>query len=58
MDPLSADADPRLSAALQRVRELELELAQTKLEHVEAACRNQVGFILRNCTFCCLQAWL
>ncbi|XP_059481553.1 rab GTPase-activating protein 1-like isoform X2 [Neocloeon triangulifer] len=41
VDPLSVDADPRLVVALQRVRELELELAQTKLEHVEAACRNQ-----------------
>ncbi|XP_065346629.1 rab GTPase-activating protein 1-like isoform X4 [Cloeon dipterum] len=41
VDPLSADADPRLAQALQRVRELELELAQTKLEHVEAECRNQ-----------------
>lgn len=28
--------------ALERVRELELELAQTKLAHVEAECRNQV----------------
>lgn len=27
--------------ALQRVRELELELAQTKLAHVEAECKNQ-----------------
>jgi hypothetical protein len=44
VDPLSADADPRLGVALQRVRELELELAQTKLEHVEAECRNQVSF--------------
>lgn len=26
----------------ERVRELELELAQTKLAHVEAECRNQV----------------
>jgi Rab GTPase-activating protein 1 len=42
VDPLSVDADPRLKAALQRVRELELELAQTKLEHVEAECKNQV----------------
>lgn len=29
--------------ALERVRELELELAQTKLAHVEAECRNQVS---------------
>lgn len=26
----------------ERIRELELELAQTKLAHVEAECRNQV----------------
>ncbi|KAJ6641996.1 Rab GTPase-activating protein 1 [Pseudolycoriella hygida] len=32
--------DP-LNTALQRVRELELELAQTKLAHVEAECKNQ-----------------
>jgi hypothetical protein len=46
VDPLSAPAeenkDPRLVSAQQRVRELELELAQTKLAHVEAECRNQV----------------
>ncbi|XP_014214371.1 rab GTPase-activating protein 1-like isoform X2 [Copidosoma floridanum] len=33
--------DPILSRAQERVRELELELAQTKLAHVEAECRNQ-----------------
>lgn len=27
----------------ERIRELELELAQTKLAHVEAECRNQVS---------------
>lgn len=32
--------DP-LNVALLRVRELELELAQTKLAHVEAECKNQ-----------------
>lgn len=32
--------DP-LSLAQQRIRELELELAQTKLAHVEAECQNQ-----------------
>lgn len=32
--------DP-LTVALERVRELELELAQTKLAHVEAQCQNQ-----------------
>lgn len=32
--------DP-LNIALQRVRELELELAQTKLDKVEAECKNQ-----------------
>lgn len=35
--------DPVLSRAQERVRELELELAQTKLAHVEAECRNQVN---------------
>lgn len=30
------------SSADERIRELELELAQTKLAHVEAECRNQV----------------
>lgn len=29
------------SRAAERIRELELELAQTKLAHVEAECRNQ-----------------
>jgi hypothetical protein len=45
VDPLSAPqpADPKLAAAQQRIRELELELAQTKLAHVEAECRNQVS---------------
>lgn len=32
--------DP-LQNALQRIRELELELAQTKLAQVEAECKNQ-----------------
>lgn len=36
------------SKALERVRELELELAQTKLAHVEAECRNQVCNSLPN----------
>lgn len=30
------------SRVTERIRELELELAQTKLAHVEAECRNQV----------------
>jgi hypothetical protein len=34
--------DPQLTRAQERIRELELELAQTKLAHVEAECRNQV----------------
>lgn len=34
--------DPQLVRAQERIRELELELAQTKLAHVEAECRNQV----------------
>ncbi|XP_020707378.2 rab GTPase-activating protein 1-like isoform X3 [Athalia rosae] len=33
--------DPMLYRAQERVRELELELAQTKLAQVEAECRNQ-----------------
>ncbi|XP_017880898.1 rab GTPase-activating protein 1-like isoform X3 [Ceratina calcarata] len=36
--------DPMLHRVQERVRELELELAQTKLAHVEAECRNQLGF--------------
>lgn len=32
--------DP-LAVALERIRELELDLAQTKLAHVEAQCKNQ-----------------
>nr|CAD7266711.1 unnamed protein product [Timema shepardi] len=35
------DGDPQLVRAQERIRELELELAQTKLAHVEAECRNQ-----------------
>lgn len=30
-----------MNVALTRIRELELELAQTKLAHVEAECKNQ-----------------
>lgn len=37
----------KLSVALSQVRELELELAQTKLALVEAECRNQVGFVFK-----------
>lgn len=40
--PLENRIDPILNRAQERVRELELELAQTKLAHVEAECRNQV----------------
>ncbi|KAK0089910.1 hypothetical protein PV325_004662 [Microctonus aethiopoides] len=39
--PLENRVDPVLHRAQERVRELELELAQTKLAHVEAECRNQ-----------------
>lgn len=39
--PLESRSDPMLYRAQERVRELELELAQTKLAHVEAECRNQ-----------------
>ncbi|XP_012282436.1 rab GTPase-activating protein 1-like isoform X2 [Orussus abietinus] len=39
--PLETRIDPMLHRAQERVRELELELAQTKLMHVEAECRNQ-----------------
>uniref|UniRef100_T1J7L1 Rab-GAP TBC domain-containing protein n=1 Tax=Strigamia maritima TaxID=126957 RepID=T1J7L1_STRMM len=35
------DGDPKLADALDQIRELELELAQTKLALVEAECRNQ-----------------
>ncbi|CAG2056794.1 unnamed protein product [Timema podura] len=40
------DGDPQLVRAQERIRELELELAQTKLAHVEAECRNQVTLIM------------
>ncbi|XP_033321979.2 GTPase activating protein and centrosome-associated isoform X1 [Megalopta genalis] len=39
--PLENRIDPTLHRVQERVRELELELAQTKLAHVEAECRNQ-----------------
>ncbi|XP_011304612.1 rab GTPase-activating protein 1-like isoform X2 [Fopius arisanus] len=39
--PLESRVDPMLHRTQERVRELELELAQTKLAHVEAECRNQ-----------------
>ncbi|XP_020282361.1 rab GTPase-activating protein 1-like isoform X2 [Pseudomyrmex gracilis] len=39
--PLENRIDPVLHRVQERVRELELELAQTKLAHVEAECRNQ-----------------
>lgn len=38
--PISHPLDP-LHEAQQRIRELELELAKTKLDKVEAECRNQ-----------------
>lgn len=38
--PISHPLDP-LHEAHQRIRELELELAKTKLDKVEAECRNQ-----------------
>lgn len=47
--PLENRIDPILNRAQERVRELELELAQTKLAHVEAECRNQVW----KCILCC-----
>ena len=31
--------------AMERIRELELELAQTKLAQVEAECKNQVRYL-------------
>lgn len=39
MGPLSPESEE--SHQIERIRELELELAQTKLAHVEAECRNQ-----------------
>ncbi|CAK9821815.1 Rab GTPase-activating protein 1 [Anthophora retusa] len=39
--PLENRIDPVLHTVQERIRELELELAQTKLAHVEAECRNQ-----------------
>jgi hypothetical protein len=43
--PTNKTTDPHLTRAQERIRELELELAQTKLAHVEAECRNQVRFL-------------
>lgn len=43
--PLENRIDPMLHRVQERVRELELELAQTKLAHVEAECRNQVSIL-------------
>lgn len=34
---------------IQRIKELELELARTKLSQVEAECRNQVMFVSKMC---------
>jgi hypothetical protein len=56
--PTNKSTDPQLTRAQERIRELELELAQTKLAHVEAECRNQVRpsgiFILWHIDFCVL----
>ncbi|KAK6641121.1 hypothetical protein RUM44_012823 [Polyplax serrata] len=41
LDNILKDKDPQLNRALERIRELELELAQTKLERVEAECWKQ-----------------
>lgn len=37
--------DP-LNVAMQRIKELEFELAEAKLRKVEAECRNQVRFFI------------
>ena len=41
LENLLKEKDPQLNRALERIRELELELAQTKLERVEAECWKQ-----------------
>lgn len=41
IENLNKEKDPQLTRALERIRELELELAQTKLERVEAECWKQ-----------------
>jgi hypothetical protein len=46
--PTNKTTDPHLTRAQERIRELELELAQTKLAHVEAECRNQVRPLTSN----------
>jgi len=50
--PLENRIDPMLHRVQERVRELELELAQTKLAHVEAECRNQVRNLYENTALC------
>jgi len=40
-EPILRPEEPQLPRALERIRELELELAQTKLERVEAECWKQ-----------------
>ncbi|KAJ1520718.1 hypothetical protein ONE63_003815 [Megalurothrips usitatus] len=40
-DPTSSSGNETLGRAQERIRELELELAKTKLAHVEAECTNQ-----------------
>lgn len=42
-EPKQYNEDNEINGS-ERVRELELELAQTKLAQVEAECRNQVSF--------------
>lgn len=41
MQRIVATDEPQLPRALERIRELELELAQTKLERVQAECWKQ-----------------
>lgn len=47
--------DPRLDRPRGEVRELEVELAQTKLAHVEAECRNQVNELVTYPTRFCYE---
>lgn len=40
------EESPAVTRLQQQVRELELELAKTKLALVESECKNQVSFLL------------
>lgn len=43
------EESPVVTKFQQQIRELELELAQTKLALVESECKNQVSFLEKFC---------